>query len=353
MSGAQSMQGRAGKIPPFAAAQGLASGLIMVAVIAVAAWMLGGVAPLIGAPVLALIGGIVLRNALGTPVSLRPGVDFTLKRLLRLAIILFGATLSFAQVIAIGSGSIVVILTTIVLALVLTYVFGRWLQAPPGLVSLIGVGTAICGATAIITVGPIIESKEEEIAFAVTTIFLFNVVAVVVYPLLGHVLALSDRVFGVWAGTAIHDTSSVLAASLAFSEPAGKVATVVKLTRTLMLVPLALLFGIAHSYAQGRRGATGAARVNLVKIFPWFIVWFVVAAILNTLGLFNTPLTSPLLGWASVAAKFLVVMVMAAVGLSADLRRMREIGLRPFYIGLAASVTIAVVSIALIRLLRV
>ncbi len=187
---------------------------------------------------------------------------------------------------------------TILLALGLTYLFGRWLRAPSGLVSLIGVGTAICGATAILTVGPIIEAREEEIAFAVTTIFLFNMLAVVVYPLLGHLLAFSDTIYGVWAGTAIHDTSSVLAASFAFSEPAGKVATVVKLTRTLMLVPLA--FGIAHSIAQGRRGAAGAGpRVNLVKIFPWFILWFVVAAMLNTLGVFKTPLGAPLAQWAS------------------------------------------------------
>jgi len=133
----------------------------------------------------------------------------------RAVVILFGATLSFSQVIAIGSGSFVVIFATILLALGLTYLFGRWLQAPSGLVSLIGVGTAICGATAILTVGPIIEAREEEIAFAVTTIFLFNMLAVVVYPLLGHLLAFSDTIYGVWAGTAIHDTSSVLAASFA------------------------------------------------------------------------------------------------------------------------------------------
>jgi len=196
-------------------------------------------------------------------------------------------------------------------------------------------------------VGPIIESREEEIAFAVTTIFLFNVLAVVIYPLLGHGFVLSDRVFGIWAGTAIHDTSSVLAASFAFSEPAGKVATVVKLARTLKLVPLALAFGLAHSYAQSRRGATGGVRVDLVKIFPWFILWFVVAALLNTAGLFSAPVVKG----SSLAGKFLVIMVMAAVGLSADLKRMREIGLHPLYIGLAASVMIAIVSIALIRLL--
>ncbi|OFX33059.1 MAG: hypothetical protein A2Z07_00685 [Armatimonadetes bacterium RBG_16_67_12] len=319
-------------------------GILAVAAIAAAAWVAGVRVPLLGAPVLALLAGLIIRNGAGAMAALGPGVDFTLKRLLRLAIILYGATLSFAQVIQIGTGSFVVIAVTIVFALGLTWLFGRWLRAPAGLVNLIGVGTAICGATAIITIGPIIESTEEEIAFAVTTIFLFNMLAVVVYPLLGHVWSLPDSVYGVWAGAAIHDTSSVLAASFVFSEPAGKVATVVKLTRTLALVPLALIYGLAHSYARSG-GRPGGARVNLVKIFPWFILWFVLAALLNSAGL-----VGPDGGrWASLTGKFLVVMVMAAVGLSADLKRMREIGLRPLYIGLAASVMIAVVSIVLIR----
>jgi uncharacterized integral membrane protein (TIGR00698 family) len=322
-------------------------GVAVVAAVAAAAWHAGGLAPLVGAPVLALIVGLILRNTAGALPMARPGVDFTLKHLLRLAIILFGSTLSLTQVVRIGTGSFVVIAVTIVLALGLTYAFGRWLRAPAGLVSLIGVGTAICGATAIITIGPIIESKEEEIAFAVTAIFLFNMLAVVVYPLMGHLLALSDSTYGVWAGAAIHDTSSVLAASFAFSEPAGKVATVVKLTRTLVLVPLALVYGIAHSYARSAAGTGHRVRVNLVRIFPWFILWFVVAALLNTFGAISVQTGH----WAALAGRFLVVMVMAAVGLSADLRRMRQIGLGPFYIGLAASVMIAVVSIALIRVM--
>jgi uncharacterized integral membrane protein (TIGR00698 family) len=327
--------------------RGLPPGLAVVALIAAAAWAFGGYLPLVGAPVLALATGVVIANGTRSSPAWRPGVDFTLKRLLRVAIVLFGATLSLAQVLQIGAGSLALILVTILLALGLTALLGRGLGTPAGLTGLIGVGTAICGATAILTVGPIIESKEEEIAFAVTTIFLFNMLAVVVYPLLGHLLALSDRAFGAWAGAAIHDTSSVLAASFQYSEPAGQVATVVKLTRTLMLVPLALVYGLAHSYRQARLGAGGRARVDLRKIFPWFILWFVLAAILNTAGL----LQGPVVGWASLAGRFLVVMVMAAVGLSADLRRMRQIGLRPFYVGLVASVAIAFTSIILIRAL--
>ncbi|MDR7523549.1 MAG: putative sulfate exporter family transporter [Armatimonadota bacterium] len=328
-------------------ARALASGLAAVSLLAAAAWALGGLIPLIGAPVLALGAGLAVGQVAGAPAALRDGIDFTLKRLLRLAIILFGTTLSFMQVLQIGAASLVIILATVILALGATHGFGRWMRAPGRLTSLIGVGTAICGATAVLTVGPIIESKEEEMAFAVTTIFLFNILAVLVYPVLGHVLALPDATFGLWTGAAIHDTSSVLAASFAYSESAGQVATVVKLTRTLALVPLALAYALAHGYR--RRGAgPGTGSVNLTKIFPWFILWFLAAALLNTAGLFGPPVAH----WSSLAGKFLVVMVMAAVGLSADLRRMREIGLRPFYIGLAASVIIAAASLALIRVLE-
>jgi len=330
-----------------ARAGALLPGVAAVAIIAAAAWMLGRLIPLIGAPVLALAAGVAIRNTAGLPAVHVPGLEYTLKRLLRLAIVLFGATLALGEVVRVGAGSLAVIVATIVLALGLTALVGRWLRAPSRLVSLIGVGTAICGATAIVTVGPILEAEDQEIAFAVATIFLFNMLAVVVYPLLGHALGLTDRIFGVWAGAAIHDTSSVLAASYVYSDAAGQVATVVKLTRTLMLVPLALAVGIVHSYARSRAGGGGGVRVDLVRIFPWFILWFVAAAGINTLGL----LPEPLVRASGLAGKFLIVMVMAAVGFGADLRGMRRIGLRPFYIGLAASVLIAVASMVLIRLL--
>lgn len=328
----------------FGAGRLVIPGLAVVIAIAAAAWWFGTMVPVVGAAVFALLIGIAASNTLSIPVSLRPGMDFTLKRLLRVAIVLFGAGLSFAEVVTLGGGSLLIILTTVVLAIALTALFGRWLRAPSRLVNLIGVGTAICGATAIVTVGPIIEATEEETAFAVTTIFLFNMLAVLIYPILGHLLGTPDRIFGIWAGTAIHDTSSVLAASYTFSDAAGEAATVVKLTRTLMLVPLALLVGLVHSYGASRGGRSGGSRVRLARIFPWFILWFVAAAVLNTFGV----LAPPLVRAGALAGKFLIVTVMAAVGLGADLRRMAHLGLRPLLIGLFASVLIAVVSLVLI-----
>jgi uncharacterized integral membrane protein (TIGR00698 family) len=323
----------------------LLPGLTAVAALAIAAWLVGPLMPLIGAPLFALAAGALLRNTVRLPASWRPGVDFTVKRLLRVAIVLFGTTLSLAEVLATGGSALVLIAVTVVAALALTYLFGTWLRAPPRLTGLIGVGTAICGATAIITVGPILQSSAEEVAFAVTTIFLFNALAVAVYPLLGHLLVLPDRLFGLWAGTAIHDTSSVLAAAYAYSDAAGQVATVVKLTRTLMLVPLALAVALAVSYREMGKGKGGWSRIRLATIFPWFVLWFVAAAVLHSLGVLSPAFVSIL----GLVGKFLVVMVMAAVGLGADARAMRRLGARPFLIGLFAAVLIAALSLTLAR----
>ena len=323
----------------------LLPGLSAAAALGVLAWVLGPYVPLAGAPLVALAAGALLRNTLPLPVSWRAGVDFTVKRLLRVAIVLFGTTLSLAEVLATGGGALVLIVVTVVAALGLTYLFGTWLRAPSRLTGLIGVGTAICGATAIITVGPILQSSAEEIAFAVTTIFLFNALAVAVYPLLGHLLSLPDRLFGLWAGTAIHDTSSVLAAAYAYSDPAGQVATVVKLTRTLLLVPLALAVAFAVSYRRIGEERTQAVRVRLTSIFPWFVLWFAGAALLHSLGVLSPALVRGL----GVTGKFLVVMVMGAVGLGADAASMRRLGARPLLIGLFAAVLIAALSLTLAR----
>lgn len=326
------------------------------AALGAAAWMAGPYVPLAGAPLVALAAGAVLRNTRGLPGSWRPGVDFTVTRLLRLAIVLFGATLSLREVLATGGRALLLIAVTVLMALLFTYLFGTWLRAPGRLTGLIGVGTAICGATAIITVGPVLQSSADEIAFAVTTIFVFNALAVAVYPILGHLLALPDQLFGLWAGTAIHDTSSVLAAAYAYSDPAGQVATVVKLTRTLMLVPVALSVAFAVSYRRAgvRRGTstpesagTEAARapVRIASIFPWFVLWFAGAALLHSADLLPPDLIRTL----GIAGKFLVIMVMAAVGLTADAAAMRRLGARPLLIGLFASVLIAVLSLTLAR----
>ena len=325
------------------------AGILATAALAWVAQQLGQMVPLVGGAVFALVIGAALRNALAIPSWLSEGAAFATKRLLKLAIILLGSTLSLKQVFAIGYQSLLVIVATIVLAMAFTEVIGRRMRLPEKLCSLIGVGTAICGATAIASIAPIIRSDDQDTAYAISTIFFFNVLAVVVYPLLGHALHLNDLLFGVWAGTAIHDTSSVLAGAYAFSDTAGQYATVVKLTRTTLLIPVAVFMALLHSWKgmQATGGAAAVPSVHIVRIFPWFILGFLAMAMANTAGLLPEATTTSL----GALAKFFILMAMIGVGLGADLHKILRVGVKPLLLGLWASIIIAVVSLALSFLL--
>ena len=203
-------------------------------------------------------------------------------------------------------------------------------------------GTAICGGSAIAAVSPVIGAKDDEIAYAMATIFLFNVIAVLIFPPLGHLLKFSDTAFGLWAGTAVNDTSSVVAAGYAFSNQAGAYATIVKLTRTTMIIPVSLIFAGAIAWQRKKLSQRGsAAKYSFTAIFPWFILGFLLASLLNTLGLLkgNTAV------YLSYTGKFLIVMALAAVGLSADLKQMVGPGLKPLLLGLIVWFVVSLVSI--------
>lgn len=342
-------------------------GILAVVVLAGLATVLGNAAPLVGSAVFAILLGAIVRNMLAAPPWLSAGGDYATKKLLKLAIILLGAGMSFAQIGAIGLSALAIILVSIVAALALTVPVGIRLGLPAKLCSLIGAGTAICGATAIATLAPIVRSKQQETAYAIATIFVFNVLAVPLYPLLGSLLGLSDLLFGVWAGVAIHDTSSVVASAYMYSDAAGQSATVVKLTRTTMLIPLALVFAFLfrRQEEEALQGATAAAGApatiaatrepaaaepsllwrQIGKSFPWFILGFLAMALLNTLGLLGGALIAHL----NVVAKFLITMAMVGVGLAVDYRQILALGSRPLLLGLFASVVIAVASLALIN----
>lgn len=319
-------------------------GVVLVFVIAFVSQSVGKDIPLLGSTVTAILLGMLIRNFIGLPAVFDLGVQYSLKSLLKLAIILLGTSLNLWQVFTIGSQSIVAIFAAVILGILLTMYIGRWMGVTGNIPALIGVGTAICGATAIATVSPIMKAKEEETAFAVTTIFIFNVIAVIFYPILGSLLELSSEVFGMWAGTAIHDTSSVVAAGYAYSNEAGGIATVVKLTRTLFLVPVAILIGIYMSMKSSGHGQEG--RVKVSKIFPWFLLGFLCMSVLNTMGVFNENLVEQI----TAVSKFIILMAMVSVGLGADFKKIREIGLKPVYLGLIASVIVAVVSLFIIYL---
>jgi len=323
-------------------------GVLFVTGIAIVAYFIGMLFPIIGGAISGIVIGILLNYFLGTSDQFSAGIDFTLKRLLKLAIILLGFSFYLTDIVSVGKNSIIIVMVTVVAGLLLTYFIGKAFGLHGNTSFLIGSGTAICGATAIVTLSPIIKAKEEELTYAVNTIFAFNVLAILAFPFIGKMVTMSDYYFGIWAGAAIHDTSSVVAAGYAFSDEAGAVSVIVKLARTLMLIPLALGVAIFHSIQSKKKQAHSEAnKVNILNVFPYFILLFVAVALINTF----IPLPSFIPDVAEKTAKFLIVMVMVSVGLKTDIHKIRRVGYKPLIVGLIASLLISVISISLIYIL--
>ena len=310
----------------------LAPGLLAAGALGALAYTCGLALPLVGAPVLAVLGGMVLSRY--TRPTWSPGLKVARERLLQVAVVLLGAQLSLGQVASVGASSLPVLLGTLGTCLVLAAVLGRWLGVGRDLRTLIGVGTGICGASAIAAVSPVIRARSTDIAYALSTIFLFNVAAVLVFPPLGHLLGLDQHAFGLFAGTAVNDTSSVVAAATSYGHVAADHAVVVKLTRSLMIVPIC--FALAAFVRTGERR-------RLRDLVPWFLVGFVAVAALNSAGLVPTVADAPLRALAVV----LIAIALAAIGLSTDMRSMRRAGARPLVLGFVLWVAVASTSLAL------
>ena len=305
--------------------------------IAVVAYFLGRSLPLIGGPVIAVLIGMLVRPLIRRFEPFEAGVGFSTKLLLQISIVLLGLNLSLLQIWQSGMSSLPVMLGTMAIVLLVAYPLGRLLKIDSTLRSLISIGTAICGASAIAASSMVLEASETDIAYAIATVFLFNIMAVLIFPPLGHWLHLSDRAFGLWAGTAINDTSSVVAAGFAYSHAAGNEAVIVKLTRATLIVPIVIVLALLRAVRM--RGA--AERLPWRDIVPWFILWFVIAAALNSFGLVP-PVAHGLI---AQAALFLIIVALAGVGLSADFAKMRRTGPGPLLLGLLLWLLIAVSSL--------
>ncbi|WP_404601066.1 YeiH family protein [Dyella lipolytica] len=299
--------------------------------------------PLIGGPVFGIVLGILVRNLLAPPDSFNPGIQFASKQILQWSIIALGFGLSLTQVAKTGLESLSVTMVTMTTAFVTALVLGRLMKVHNKLQVLIGVGTAICGGSAIAAVTPIIKPDDHDTAFAISTIFLFNLVAVLLFPLLGHMLHLSDLGFGLWAGTAINDTSSVVAAGYSYSNAAGDYATIVKLTRATLIIPICLILAIAVAVRE-KRAAKHSGNVSdfsLWRIFPWFILWFLVASAVRTAGYVPVVIQPAI----HLAAEFMIIVALTAIGLSANLRKMAATGARPILLGLGVWAAVSISSL--------
>ncbi|MCE5261976.1 MAG: YeiH family protein [Deltaproteobacteria bacterium] len=305
----------------------------------------------VSAVAIAIILGVLTRNLIGMPESCRPGANFAVKRLLRVGIALMGAQLSLGQVLKTGASSVLIVATCIVLAILVVRFVSIRMGMSDRLGTLLGVGTSICGVSAIVATAPAIEAKEEETSMAVATITIFGLLAVLFYPLLGMSLGLSDRFFGTWAGTAVNDTSQVVATGLIFSQQAGEIATVVKLTRNLFMAPVIVAlswFYLRRRQAEGEMKGEGRG-IKLQQAVPLFVLGFVGMAVLNSLGAFPSSIRNGIHN----VSQFLIVAALAGVGLETNVVAMRKIGLRPFYAGLCAAIFMAVVSFGLITVMGI
>jgi uncharacterized integral membrane protein (TIGR00698 family) len=293
--------------------------------------------------ILSIVIGIGLHNLLGTPARARAGVRFTLRRLLRLAIILLGLQLTAAQIIAVGAKGVAIIVLSLLGCFAFTVWLGRRLGVERRLAELIAAGTSICGASAVIATNSVTNAGDEDVAYAVACVTVFGSAAMLLYPLLPALLGLTPHDYGLWAGASIHEIAQVVAAGFQDGRQAGEFATIAKLSRVMLLAPMVIALGAAaaaRARRHGQRHAGGRAPM------PWFVLGFVALVAVNSVVAIPTAVKTPLVG----VTGFLLSMALAAMGLETDIRKLRAKGLRPLALGLAASLFIAGFSLALVKL---
>lgn len=322
-------------------------GLALSLLVAIAAWTLAGRVPFGSAPVLAIVIGLLVGALFGPRPVLRPGLRASSSTMLRAAVVVLGAGLPLTTVLSQGARSLPVIVVTLGGCLLVAAVLGRRLGIVDPLRTLIGVGTGICGASAIAAVTPVLETEEVDVGYAVATIFVFNVLAVLTFPPLGHALGMSQHAFGVFSGTAINDLSSVVAAGNVYGGSALATGVVVKLARTLMIVPVTAY--LAERRAPARVGGAAGFRGTVFRAAartPRFLLAFLALAALASTGLIPAGLR-PTIGELATA---MITVALAAVGLSIDLAGLRRTGARPIVLGAALWVTVSALSLGTMAL---
>ncbi len=324
-------------------------GFALALAIAFIATYIEGLMPihLIGGSVIALFLGILI-NQFWKPKMLNKGLSFTSKKVLRIAIILLGASLSIQTILTVGGLSLAVMFFTLLTCFGGGYFIGKALGLDWKLSNLISAGTGICGGSAIAAIAPVIDAKDRDIAYAMSATFIFDMIMILAFPFMGQMLELSDMAYGLWAGTAVNDTSSVVAAGYAFSEAAGDFATMVKLTRTLTIIPTVLVFAYINirvkqkeQAVSGKSAEKATKKVNFFSLFPWFILGFVALAIVNSLNVIPVEVSSS----AKELSKFLMVASLAAIGMNTSLKDLKKSGIRPMLHGFIISALVVIVAI--------
>ncbi len=302
---------------------------------------------IIGSSVIALLIGIALNLYLKPGSLVKEGLNFASKTILKVAIILLGASLSITTILTVGGQSLIVMVFTLATCFGVGYFVGKALGLNWKMSNLISAGTGICGGSAIAAIAPVIDADDTDIAFGMSATFIFDMIMIIIFPLMGRALGLSDMGYGLWAGTAVNDTSSVVAAGYAFSEIAGDYATMVKLTRTLAIIPTVLVFSVIGVREKKKKlvlenmNQEVKSKINIVKIIPWFILGFLLMAGINSMGYFPAEFSSVL----KEISQFSMIIALAAIGMKTDLRQMKKAGLRPMLHGFIISALVVGVSL--------
>ncbi|MCL2493034.1 MAG: YeiH family protein [Clostridiales bacterium] len=329
-------------------------GILLSFAVAFPSWLIGMAVPVVGGPIIAILIGIAVsaifprltNHWFKNGVTFEDGVKYTSKKLLQYSVVLLGFSLNFFNVVQVGGQTLLIMLVTMALAFVTAFFVGKLLKLPGNTTALIGVGTAICGGSAIAAAAPVLRAKDEDVSQSISTIFLFNIIGALIFPALGMLMHMGDTAFGTWAGVAITDTSSVVAAGTSWSSATGsdlalQIATISKLTRALMIVPVCLVLAL---YTMRKHKRAEGGEFSFVKVFPWFVLAFVVAAVLNTFA--NLP------AWMSVdltnLGKFVIIMAMGAIGLNTHIKELFSNGIRPILLGASCWIALTIVSLIIV-----
>lgn len=321
-------------------------GLLLSAVIACAAKWIENLLPshIISASVIALFIGMFFRTVSKPDARYQAGIRFSSKKLLKVAIVILGASLNITTILAVGKMSLFVMLFTLATCFGVGYFVGKALTLNWKESNLISAGTGICGGSAIAAIAPVIDAEDRDIAIAMSATFLFDMVMILVFPLMGTWLGMSDTAYGLWAGTAVNDTSSVVAAGYGFSEAAGDFAVMVKLTRTLSIIPTVLIFSVVSYRLKRKSGAIEKGKAKVATIIPYFIAFFLAASLANSIGWVPQNLATAL----KSLSKFLMVTALAAIGLNTNFNELKKSAVRPMLHGFIISLLVVVVALAAI-----
>ena len=325
-------------------------GIILSVGVAILACWLESLLPihLIGSAVIAMFIGMVLNYFLRNTKVFASGLKFTSKKILKFAIILLGLSLNITTILNVGKMSLTVMIFTLLTCFGGGYFIGKALGLNWKLSNLISAGTGICGGSAIAAIAPTIDADDNDVAYAMSATFLFDMVMIVLFPIMGRALGMTDQAFGIWAGTAVNDTSSVVATGYAFSEGAGDFATMVKLTRTLAIIPTVITFAFVQlrikrkeALANSQNGSKLKANFNITKIFPWFILGFLAMSIVASVF----PIPAAVVSGTKSASKFLMVSALAAIGLNTSFSSMKKAGICPMIHGFIISALVVIVAL--------